>query len=478
VSRPSRSGALLALVALAGGSAVAGVARDRFDHWEHRELFPTCVGCHAGAAEPRASFWPAAEDCTACHDGIVEERVEWTPPTAPRASNLRFTHGGHAEEVARASMPDSTLQCRACHSEPGGDAMQVRVAVVRNCLDCHRITTDHLEAPDSACAACHVPLVQAARLTRTEVSRFPAPPSHRAPGFVERGHGKQSRVGEAGVAASCATCHARDFCTECHVNAPEVPAIQALATDPRSLTHRSELRAPPSHADSAFVRRHGGQARKEPLKCATCHAQESCLSCHAASPTAAHAIPAAGPGRGIGARVDRSRPTSHGLDFADTHEEAASSRPQNCSACHTRTQCLDCHRPNAADAPPGYHPAGFLTTHPAAAYARDVSCSDCHNQSQFCADCHVSAGLGSSDGLRGAGYHDAKGAFLLNHGQAARQSLESCVSCHSERDCLTCHSAQGGRRFNPHGPGFDPEALRRKNPSMCTACHGAAIPGG
>ena len=119
-----------------------------------------------------------------------------------------------------------------------------------------------------------------------------------------------------------------------------------------------------------------------------------------------------------------------------------------------------------------------MTSHPAAAYTRDDSCSDCHNQSQFCADCHINAGLGSTDGLRNAGYHDAKGNFFLNHGQAARQSLESCVSCHSERDCLTCHSARGGRRFNPHGPGFDPATLRRKNPSMCTVCHGANIPGG
>jgi hypothetical protein len=355
--------------------------------------------------------------------------------------------------------------------------MQVRTAAVRNCLDCHGIRAEHLEAPDSACAVCHVPLVQAVRLSRTDVSRFPAPPSHWAPDFWEEGHGEQARVGSGGVAASCATCHAREFCTECHVNAPEVPAIQALQPDPRSLAHRTELRAPASHADPAFLFGHGQPARKEAAECAICHAQESCLGCHEASPTVALAMHVAGPGRGPGARVERKRPASHGIDFSDTHAEPASARPQSCGACHARSQCLDCHRPNAADISPGYHPAGFLTTHPAAAYTRDQSCADCHNQSQFCADCHVSSGLGSTDGLRGAGYHDAKAEFLLNHGQAARQNLESCVSCHSERDCLSCHSAQGGRRFNPHGPGFDPETLRRKNPSMCTACHGTAIPG-
>ena len=68
-------------------------------------------------------------------------------------------------------------------------------------------------------------------------------------------------------------------------------------------------------------------------------------------------------------------------------------------------------------------------------------------------------------------YHDAKQSFSVGHGQAARQNLESCVSCHAERDCVSCHSATGGRRYNPHGPGFDAERLRRKNPEMCLACH-------
>ncbi|MEZ4378739.1 MAG: cytochrome c3 family protein [Gemmatimonadales bacterium] len=91
--------------------------------------------------------------------------------------------------------------------------------------------------------------------------------------------------------------------------------------------------------------------------------------------------------------------------------------------------------------------------------------------------CHAQAGLGARNTLQAGPYHDAKGAFLVGHGQAARQSLESCVSCHVERDCTVCHSAQGGRRFNPHGPGFDAERLRRRNPEMCIACHGRAIPG-
>lgn len=449
---------------------------DRFDHWQHRALFPSCAGCHAGVQDSTRSLWPDPSACVVCHDGTIEKSVEWKPPAAPRPSNLRFTHGTHAQEVIRQHGADSTLSCSACHVGRGAPRMRVQPAVVQNCLDCHGIRTAHFEAPDSACASCHLPLARAVRLTRQQVGQFPAPESHRDPAFVSKTHGKLAQAKGAPVAASCATCHARDFCIECHVNAPEVPAIQALAPDPRSLAHEAKLEAPPDHGDPAFMRRHGAQARKDAGKCAVCHTQESCTTCHVASPAAAQALPVAGPGRGPGATIRRERPASHGLDFSERHAEPASARPQSCNACHTRPECLTCHRPEASKPSPGYHPAGFLASHPAAAYSRESSCGDCHNQGEFCASCHVNAGLVTSGGLRGTGYHDAKQFFLLNHGQAARQSLESCVSCHSERDCLTCHSATGGRRFDPHGPGFDPGTLRRKNPSMCTACHGSAIP--
>lgn len=427
-------------------------------------------------ANPAASRWPAPADCRACHDGTVERTVEWEPPDRPRPTNVRFTHEKHAELIAKTDA-DSALPCSACHIAPGTDRMQVRRAVVPNCFACHGIQATHFEAPDTACATCHFTLAQAVQLSSASIGKFPAPASHREPGFAAGQHGKLARAAQP-VAASCTVCHAQDFCAQCHVNAPEVTAIQALARDSRSLAIGAELEPPSSHANPEFLRRHGEQVRKGAATCATCHTQESCLTCHAGSPASVSALPAAAPGRGTGARIERKRPLAHGLDFTKTHAAAASARPQTCAACHARPACLECHRPSAADAPPGYHPAGFLTTHPVAAYSRESSCSECHNQAQFCTNCHLSAGLVPAGRLRGVGFHDAKQAFFLNHGQAARQNLESCVSCHAERDCLTCHSATGGRRFNPHGPGFDPSTLRRKNSQVCTACHGTAIPGG
>lgn len=467
-------GVVVAGAFAATGRARGGAIQDRFDHWQHRAVFPSCLGCHAGASDSSRAFWPPQSYCQECHDGTVERTVDWRAPDRPRPTNLRFTHPKHAGLVAKTAA-DSVIACRACHIAPGTDAMQVRRAVVPNCFTCHGIRASHFEAPDTACSTCHLPLVQAVQLTRAAIGNFPAPASHREPEFATGLHGKLASAARP-VAASCATCHAREFCAQCHVSAPDVPAIQALASDPRSLAIRAKLNAPAGHADPAFLRQHGRQVRKSAATCATCHTQESCLTCHVGSPANVQAIPAAAPDRGKGAQVKRRRPESHGLDFSKTHAAPASARPQTCAACHARPACLECHRPGAADAPPGYHPGGFLTTHPAAAYSRESSCNECHSQTQFCTNCHVTAGLISRGALRGIGFHDAKQAFSLNHGQAARQNLESCVACHAERDCLTCHSSAGGRRFNPHGPGFDPATLQRKNSQACTACHGTLIP--
>ena len=477
-------GILVAVGALAvigaGGRLAARLANDRFDHWQHRRVFPTCQGCHAGAQDSTRSIWPAASDCANCHDGTIEKKIDWSPPGGSRPSNLRFGHLVHAGKAAE-RLPGDSVVCASCHLAVGAPWMRVRRTEVRQCLQCHDVRAEHLAAANTACGTCHLTLAKATALPRERVARFPTPPSHFDPSFA-LGHGKLAQPPRAdggapiGVAQSCATCHARDFCITCHVNAPEVPAIQALAPDPRSLAIETKLEAPPSHTAPEFIQRHGQEARREPRSCAACHTRESCSACHVAQPEAAAAMYAGGPGRGSGASVTRRPPRSHGDDFTDRHPPVAAAAPKSCNACHARADCLDCHRPNAASAP-GYHPAGFLARHPASAYARETSCSECHNTGAFCADCHQQAGLVARGTLRG-GFHDAKAGFIFAHGPAARQSLESCVSCHAERDCLTCHSAVGGRRFDPHGPGFDADRLRRRNPQMCTVCHGNAIPGG
>lgn len=474
MTRSVRIAAALAGIAVLG--AAAAVAPP-FDHWQHRTLFVSCATCHTGVeAQPRPTY-PQPVDCASCHDGTVEPRVTWTAPLEANAGNLRFAHPAHARAV-RSAGQDSAAACADCHSPKPAEWMRVQRAIVDNCLQCHGVTSPHYDAPDSACAQCHVPLWEAPAVPEARIAGWKAPGSHQDARFIEQ-HGTLATVAGGGVAASCATCHARDFCATCHVNAPEEPVIQALGSDRRSLALAvSDLKAPASHRAVGFLATHGGDAAAPAARCAVCHTQESCSACHIVGPPGEPFVFAAGPGRGAGARVARARPVTHGRDFTDAHAAPANASPATCAGCHVREQCLDCHRPNAA-AQAGYHPADFLARHPVAAYGREVSCADCHNTGQFCQSCHAQAGLRSTGtlGTRGT-FHDAGKTFVVGHGQAARQSLESCVSCHSERDCLTCHSAAGGRRFNPHGPGFDAEQMRKQNPQMCTACHGTAIPGG
>lgn len=456
-------------LALGGARVLGWGGADGFDHEKHGKLFPSCESCHAGVADTRLPVFPAAVTCAECHDGQVEKTVDWSPPANPQPSNLRFTHPRHVEVMHQRRGADSSLACTSCHAEAGANRMSVKRTVSRQCLDCHGQRENHFAVADSACTTCHVSLAEARSLPVERVANFPEPESHRAPGFALEGHGRLT-------GASCATCHARDFCITCHVDAPEQRAIQALAPDPRSLAIKTELKAPPSHESADFASRHGRLARNGAVECRTCHTRESCTTCHVQEPAAARSLAMAGPGRGQGAETMKSRPASHGSDFRDSHAALAQSSPQSCAACHARTECLDCHRPTAAGTG-GYHPAGFLVRHPAAAYRREVSCNDCHSSTAFCAACHEQSGLVAQRRL-GSGFHDSKRNFLLGHGQAARQNLESCVSCHTERDCLICHagSGTGGRGFSPHGPGFDPDRLRRKNPETCTACHGVNIP--
>ena len=103
---------------------------------------------------------------------------------------------------------------------------------------------------------------------RPQVATWKAPASHAAADFQST-HGKLAGPvvvdgKNATVSPACATCHAREYCITCHVNAPEVAAIQALQPDPRSLAMATpELKAPASHAATAFMTTHGRKLSKQ-----------------------------------------------------------------------------------------------------------------------------------------------------------------------------------------------------------------------
>jgi hypothetical protein len=149
------------------------------------------------------------------------------------------------------------------------------------------------------------------------------------------------------------------------------------------------------------------------------------------------------------------------------HATLAAADAARCASCHTEPFCVQCHQ---APQRPAYHESNFLASHASSAWRRSLECSSCHETQTFCRSCHLQAGFGAQGRLN-AGFHDAEPLWLLRHGQPARQALESCASCHSQRNCLQCHSQLGAFRVSPHGPGFDAQRAWARSPRTCSLCH-------
>lgn len=510
--------------ASAGPVSVATSDEARFPHAKHAGLFPSCNGCHGGVlgADTAAaavtgpgseSLYPTPAQCAGCHDGTVQPRVNWDGPRRD-ASNLRFSHAVHNRE---ADLGNPEFNCTQCHQQRGATAfMAVAEARPQACIACHaHMAPEHL-ATVSPCQTCHVPVARATALTVAQVREFPRPADHDQPGFIAA-HGPTVAVAQQ----RCATCHARESCARCHANAAAVPQIAALEGDARVASLVAGLPAayaiPASHQRADWAYAHGREAATRIASCSNCHTQPGCTTCHTGQLGAAviAQLPAGGPGAGgvqlrspepamppspvpVGARHettsdgdvmlqggpsdaaardttprivttrDTSRRTRvHPPGFETGHGAAAASQRASCSGCHEAQRfCTACH---AGEAPRRYHPANFVARHPSAAYAMERSCTSCHSREAFCTACHQRSGM-ASEGRRDVAFHTAQPLWLIQHGRAARQGLETCTTCHVQRDCTQCHS-QATWGVNPHGPGFNPGRIASRNAQTCRACH-------
>jgi hypothetical protein len=502
--------ALAILVMVAGVSAAWALTRDepRFPHAKHVGLFPTCMGCHAGIdSATEAQAYPDSASCTGCHNGREQRSVGWGRPS-PTPDNVDFSHPEHAREaLARGD----TITCQRCHAIPGATRfMEVARAEPESCIGCHAHRASAHLAADSRCATCHVPLAQARELSDSAVAALPRPPSHDDPRFL-LAHGADATADPL----RCAVCHARESCERCHANAPAIQSISGLGTDERVARLvrglAAEYPTPLDHQRWDFRFAHGGAARSATVRCANCHTQPSCRSCHIGrgAQNVIAQLPREGAGRATGVHLRRAsdllRETGAGPStggegvtaarspavteyaagsaraddtlralqvrvhlpgFTSAHGGAAASKQLACSGCHERRFCSDCHD---GEGRRRFHVPNFVSRHAAESYGRPAECSTCHNPEGFCKECHQGAGL-RSQGRLTTTYHNAQPVWLLQHGQAARQQLESCTACHTQRDCMQCHSTIG-RRVNPHGPGFDARRMHARNPIMCRYCH-------
>lgn len=447
-------------------AAVAGPptrGQDSFPHLAHQGLFPLCAGCHQGvSAGDEAAVYPEPSTCDGCHDGQEQRQVDWTPPVpGAEPGLLDFTHPSHGGQVQAAG--DEPLECASCHVQPGGPTMAVEPVQAARCLTCHGDAPER-HIVDAPCASCHISLASSG-LPTERIAGLEVPSDHEGATFLAGGHGEliQDRSDR------CATCHTRERCLTCHVDA-ERPTIQAMPeAGPQLELPPAEARypLPESHESADFEREHGPLSQER--ACTTCHTRDDCASCHLPPlPETASGLPLRRSVLAPGVGLLHEAPATHSSPFFMVdHSVLAASDGADCATCHTTAFCVECH-----DAPqePGFHPVDYVASHQADAWNQTAECADCHDTAAFCRSCHVSAGF-ESQGRLGPGYHDAEPLWLLRHGQAARQSLESCASCHTQRQCLQCHSTLGAFRVSPHRPGFDARRAWERNPGICLACH-------
>ncbi len=469
--------------------------QDGFPHELHEGLFPLCVGCHGGAVTGRAEeMFPTPGSCGECHDGERAAPVDWTPPE-PRVSNLRFSHLNHRtlEELIEGEASD----CRACHAPHDPPLrMQVAEAPPEGCIACHAHTVDTHLAPEARCDICHVPLTQAQALSTERIAGFPLPESHEAPDFLSA-HAPDGGLGQL----QCATCHARETCEVCHVNANDLESVTALGRDQRvaSLVRDREAQypLPETHREPDWPWDHGGMASAEPARCANCHTQPSCLECHTgerigpeepedradsggeATPPETDAVGQVA-GRGF---IHRS--TSGGT--IQSTRVALTDVPTPVLPRDTlpipRRDPLEAIRTLPIPVPGGpqgvdltgagrrIHPADFSTRHASFAATGTLQCTTCHSE-QYCADCHA--------GADSRAFHPDN--FLERHAAEVFGASGECASCHStEAFCRDCHVSSGiaadGSRdvaFHSAEPAWilTHGQAARVGLQSCASCHG------
>jgi hypothetical protein len=282
---------------------------------------------------------------------------------------------------------------------------------------------------------------------------------------------------------TCAMCHQREFCASCHVNARNIEAIRAMpSSDSAAAQYRNRrwtYTPPASHHAADWSSTHGPTARQEPNTCATCHARESCMSCHRVEerllPIAL--LPRASRGGARGVDLSGLRPESHTPTFARDHRiVAASNADASCRTCHTQAYCSTCHDGART---PTFHQTDYVQRHAADAFTRETDCASCHQTQAFCVQCHRSVGTAAA-GRFNVGdftqFHDKRADWSISHGRVARRSIETCASCHRQSDCVACHAENGYARINPHPAGLDLSRMQDKNRATCLICHTAGAP--
>ncbi|MEB2312811.1 MAG: cytochrome c family protein [Sorangiineae bacterium] len=396
----------------------------------------------AGGAKPALSSRPPG----ALEDEDGPSRVIFPPERL----TIRFNHRKHVKELG--------VACERCHERAktsirSSDSLAARPA---RCDACHG--TDHTDlssvqtSPDELigqCGYCHVGYRAGRPVARMSVPK----PNLR---FSHAAHAARN-IG----------------CQQCHGAVQELELATRDSLPRMRGCFRCHQAPEPARGDAKGA-------------CATCHLTEKDGLLMTRFPSGALRPPSWLGGAG------------HGPDWLERHRTAAAADARLCASCHTAASCTECH--DGRVRPREVHPNDWLAMHPIAAKQDSPRCTSCHRQQSFCLTCHQRAGVtmsGPTENLAGRGrFHPPPSVWTDaprgpgHHAWEAQRNLNTCVSCHTERDCVLCHSNSGvggrgagtptgaGWGSDPHPAGFSRRCrgALRKNARPCLVCHDPADP--
>ncbi len=345
---------LVTVGATASCAAILGI-RDQdparpFEHRAHAAAGVHCLSCHDGIrtdGDEDEVAWPSKATCVRCHKKPHDERACGTCHGLPfnrggaeRARRvLRFDHGAHVKKTG--------ADCIRCHADSLSGATVLRPKMA-TCLGCHGHDEDFAVKD---CNRCHADM--------REEGSMPEDHFVHGEGFAD--HHASAAERSDGM---CTTCHSDRFCASCHTGSmmPAVPARLSFDVPKGSGLHRA-----------GFMARHANESRNQPGLCTTCHAPESCQSCHERQTlvppkerTDDAIFKNPHPEGWVGLKGERN-----------DHGPATLRDPASCAGCHGgagEQLCVKCHQVGAPGGSP--HPLG----HPPNGSRAQLPCSRCHTQ--------------------------------------------------------------------------------------------------
>jgi hypothetical protein len=369
----------------------------------------------------------------------------------PQKITLRFNHKFHLKQGAT---------CKGCHGAAFGSssASDSLIPAGTVCDACH--STDHSELGKvtpgddemGKCAFCHLGYQPA---DGNRVARLDMPPANM--NFTHKKHlARNIQCGQCHGSVEELELSTRDQlprmtgCLHCHQR--DDAASQGDAKSACTTCHLKSVGEGPPHVIGETPGLAGGRIRT------------------------VFASGVLQPPRWLGN-------AAHTPDFIQRHRMVAAADSTLCANCHKEDFCTDCH--DGRVRPRSIHPSDYISLHPVEARMAMQRCRSCHEEQSFCLTCHMRLGISQSSPTgdhNNARFHPPATVWAnppvtaQHHKFQAERNLNACVSCHTERDCVSCHGGIGGNAgFNPHRANFlsGCGTQFRRNPRPCLVCHEA-----